>query len=133
MYHNILVPVAPDAHASAAQAVQTAKRLGASDARITALSVFEPVPEYIRHQVDEDRETTLHDASVAQLRADLDDGVAVKAVPGQPGRAILKWAKANDVDCIVMASNRPEVADFFLGSTAARVVRHAGCAVHVLR
>ncbi|WP_170501927.1 universal stress protein, partial [Ruegeria atlantica] len=37
------------------------------------------------------------------------------------------------IDCIVLASHKPGMKDFFLGSTAALVVRHARCSVHVLR
>jgi nucleotide-binding universal stress UspA family protein len=33
----------------------------------------------------------------------------------------------------VIASHRPGMADLLIGSTAAQVVRHAPCAVHVLR
>ena len=36
-------------------------------------------------------------------------------------------------DCIVIGSHKPGLIDYLLGSTAARVVRHAPCAVHVLR
>ena len=38
-----------------------------------------------------------------------------------------------DTDCVVIASHRPGLQDYLLGSTAARVVRHAACSVHVLR
>jgi universal stress protein F len=33
----------------------------------------------------------------------------------------------------VIASHRPGIQDYFLGSTASRVVRHANCTVHVMR
>ena len=54
-------------------------------------------------------------------------------VDGHSARTILDYAEEHGVDCIVMASHRPDITDYFLGSTAARVVRHAACAVHVLR
>jgi nucleotide-binding universal stress UspA family protein len=59
--------------------------------------------------------------------------VRTVAVTGHSARSILDYAEAHDVDCIVIASHRPGLQDFFLGSTAARVVRHATCAVHVVR
>jgi len=49
------------------------------------------------------------------------------------GRAITEYANTHGADCIVVASHQPGIKDFFLGSTAARVVRHAHCTVHVLR
>jgi nucleotide-binding universal stress UspA family protein len=46
---------------------------------------------------------------------------------------ILETAKEIGADLIVIASHRPGLQDYFLGSTAARVVRHAECAVLVDR
>ena len=46
---------------------------------------------------------------------------------------ILEYAKKIEADLIVIASHRPDLLDYFLGSTAARVVRHAECAVLVDR
>ncbi len=42
---------------------------------------------------------------------------------------------ADELDCslIVMASHRPETKDYLLGPNAARVVRHAGQSVYVVR
>ena len=36
-------------------------------------------------------------------------------------------------DVIVMASHQPKFSDYLLGSTAARVVRHAKCSVLIAR
>jgi len=46
---------------------------------------------------------------------------------------IVKLAEELGIDLIVMASHRPELKDFLLGPNAARVVRHAGCPVLVIR
>jgi nucleotide-binding universal stress UspA family protein len=46
---------------------------------------------------------------------------------------ILRVAKEIGCDLIVMASHRPELKDYLLGPNAARVVRHAGCSVLVVR
>ncbi len=35
--------------------------------------------------------------------------------------------------CIIVASHKPNVGDYLLGTTAARVVRHAACSVFVVR
>ena len=40
---------------------------------------------------------------------------------------------AQGVDLIIVASHRPGLQDYFLGSTAAKVVRHAKCSVLVIR
>lgn len=46
---------------------------------------------------------------------------------------ILRYAADTGCDLIVMASHRPELEDYLLGPNAARVVRHAGCSVMVVR
>jgi nucleotide-binding universal stress UspA family protein len=53
---------------------------------------------------------------------------------GQPGRAIVEYARAHDVDLIVIGTHgRGGFADFFLGSVAQRVVRSAPCPVLTVR
>ena len=48
-------------------------------------------------------------------------------------RAILAAAEERNADLIVIASHRPGLQQFLLGSTASRVVRHATCTVFVKR
>ncbi len=46
---------------------------------------------------------------------------------------ILDCADELGADLIVIGSHRPGLKDYLLGSTAARVVRHAECPVYVDR
>ena len=46
---------------------------------------------------------------------------------------ILAEAEAGGADLIVVGCHKPDVADFLLGSNAARVARHATCSVYVVR
>lgn len=46
---------------------------------------------------------------------------------------IVRAAEQTKCDLIIMASHRPELSDFLLGPNAARVVRHAGCSVMIIR
>jgi nucleotide-binding universal stress UspA family protein len=46
---------------------------------------------------------------------------------------ILRTARDSGADLIVMASHRPEMKDYLIGTNAARVVRHASCSVLVVR
>ena len=66
------------------------------------------------------------------LAGNVKGGKAV-LVEGHSARTILEWADKHAVDCIIIASHRPGMQDLLLGSTATTVVRHARCAVHVLR
>lgn len=52
---------------------------------------------------------------------------------GNPANGILAAAEENNTDVILIASHKPGLEDYFLGSTAGRVVRHAQCSVLVLR
>ena len=52
---------------------------------------------------------------------------------GSPYKEILAAAERIGADLIVMASHRPEIADFLLGPNAERVVRHSKRSVLVVR
>jgi nucleotide-binding universal stress UspA family protein len=52
---------------------------------------------------------------------------------GHPSRTILEVAEEKAADLIIIASHQPGLQDYFLGSTAAKVVRHAKCSVLVVR
>ncbi|HKJ50048.1 MAG TPA: universal stress protein [Gammaproteobacteria bacterium] len=48
-------------------------------------------------------------------------------------REIVEAAKDLDISHIVMGAHRPSLADYLLGPNSARVARHAGCSVTVVR
>ncbi len=135
MYRNILVPIAFDHDRDPEPALAAALALADAGARITLMHVMEEVPNYA---IDYMPEGYLDNLAVA-VQAALDDlarkvpGSATILIRGAAGPEILAWARDNDPDCIVIASHRPGLTDYFLGSTASRVVRHAKCSVHVLR
>ena len=52
---------------------------------------------------------------------------------GHAGRKIPGYAEEVGADLIVIGSHKSEPGEYHLGSTAARVVRHATCPVQVLR
>ena len=52
---------------------------------------------------------------------------------GHPGRTVTEYAEKIGADCIIAGSHKPNLTDFFLGSTAARIMRYAKCSVHILR
>ena len=64
------------------------------------------------------------------------NGVAnVKPVilKGHSSRTITAYAAEIGADAIIVGSHKPGLRDYFLGTTAARIVRQASCAVIVLR
>ena len=62
---------------------------------------------------------------------DMQGGVVVEN--GTVYREIVEAAKDLNIDHIVMGAHRPSLADFLLGPNSARVARHAGCSVTVVR
>ena len=62
---------------------------------------------------------------------DIDSHAVV--VEGNPGELILKQAKRDAVDLIVIPAQHSEIENLFLGSVAAQVVRHATCTVTVVK
>jgi universal stress protein F len=56
-----------------------------------------------------------------------------RVLRGHAAQSILDVAEDVGADLIVVASHRPGLSDYLLGSTASRVVRHANCSVLVVR
>ena len=135
MYKKILVPIALDHGRDSNEALKIAKVLADDGAKIVALHVMEEVPSYVAQYLPEGQAEANAKDLETRLKSELDGmpGVEVAVVSGHAGHTIVDYASHNDVDCIVVASHRPGLQDYFLGSTAARVVRHAPCAVHVSR
>ena len=135
MYHNILVPISFDAERDVSGPMKLAEVLATPDARVTLLHVVEHIPSYAISYMPTEYLTEARKA----IQTELDD-LATKlpnakgvVVEGHSGRTILDWAEQHKPDLIIMASHRPGMQDLLLGSTANHVVRHAACAVHVVR
>ena len=135
MYHNILVPIAFDHKHDRSASIKLAGILATPNAKITLLHVVEQIPVYAISYLSEEFVKSTRaalDEEMSKLASKL-PGAVGKVVEGHSGRTILDFAKADGSDLIIVASHRPEMKNYFLGSTAARVVQHAGCAVHVVR
>lgn len=134
MYKTILVPVEL-AHADrGAEMLALSRKLAESGARIVLLNVVEAVPGYIAAQLP----AGLHDEQMKHAAKELKalvgaNGVEIEVRSGHASNTILDVAEDIGANLIVIASHHPGLQDYFLGSTAARVVRHADCAVLVHR
>ena len=135
MYKNILIPVLLDDHHDTQSAFKAAQALADDKAQFTVLHVLDILPGYVAPEVPDEVIIESRKRSEAALRkvAEGLPGATVQMANGHPGRLIIDYAKEHDVDCIIISSHQPGFEDYFLGSTAARVVRHARCAVHVIR
>ncbi len=135
MYHNILVPISFDAERDVTGPLKLAQMLATPEAQITLLHVVEHIPGYAISYMPTDYLTEARDAIQKELddmAAKLPNAIGI-VIEGHSGRSILDWAETNKPDLIIIASHRPGMQDLLLGSTAAQVVRHAACAVHVVR
>ncbi len=134
MYKNILVPMALD-HGLSPETLSIATKLLAPGGKISALHVYEIPSGSVGAYLDEDVVRAGYERAKQSLAEKLKDHPEVTPVleKGHTARTIVDHADSHDIDCIVIGSHKPGFRDFLLGSTAARVVRHARCAVHVKR
>lgn len=73
----------------------------------------------------------LQEIANKSIPKEMQGGVVVEN--GTVYREIVEAAKDLDIEHIVMGANRPSLADYLLGPNSARVARHAGCSVTVVR
>lgn len=135
MYKHILVPVAFETGRDTMKSIEIGESLVDPDGTIIALHVVEEVPSYVAQYLPEGQmESNIKEIEdILAERLGGHERIAVKVIEGHAGHSIVDYATEHKVDCIVIASHRPGLQDLFLGSTAARVVRHAPCSVHVVR
>lgn len=136
MYKNILVAIDPAHGPSQEAALHMALHLAENAvSRITAITVLEPLPALVDFERPDETVQRAGERAMADLRRMVGTQSEVNTVlrHGKPGSAIVDYAREHNCDCIVLASHKPGLSDYFLGSTAARVVRHAPCSVHVMR
>ena len=141
MFRSILVPVDLAAQSgkrrALAAAVDMARRY---DAELTVMTV---IPDFGMSIVGSFFEEGFAERAMAEVAAKLrafcaehvpqDLRVYQHVAQGPIYDAILRAAREQGYDCIVMGSHRPELKDYLLGPNAARVVRHAPCSVMVVR
>jgi universal stress protein F len=135
MYSNIVIPTSFDEGRDITGAIEIAKAISTPDATITFLHVIEQIPVYATEFVPTEVLTEKRGHAkekLEKLATKLPNG-RTALVDGPTGRSITNWADDNGADCIVIPSHRPVLSDILLGTTSAWVVRHANCAVHVIR
>ncbi len=136
MYKTILVPIDLSHKIEGKSNINLAVQHAAEDAKITLLTVVEEIPTWAAAQLpagilEESFESTQTELKAIANASGIKMDTEVRA--GHSYNTILDVAKEKDVDLIIIASHRPGLQDYFLGSTAAKVVRHATCSVLVVR
>lgn len=132
--HKTIVVAIDLSHAEKAEAmIDVARKLADRGQRIVLTYVIEeiPTPEYPNGVVDKSKQMAIRDLETIAQTAGLDADIEVRR--GQAHIVILAVAEEKGAVTIVIASHRPGLQDYLLGSTALRVVRHAMCSVHIVR
>jgi universal stress protein F len=140
MYKKILVPIDVSHLESGELGLNAAAKIAkASGAELVLLSVIADLPNLVASQLPADFAKKAAASTEEQLKGiakkcGLADGSYQTAVRDGPAHhEILSEAESVGADLIVVASHRPELSDYLLGSVAAKVVRHADCSVLVVR
>lgn len=136
MYRTIIVPIDLAQEEKGRHIVDLAIKLGGSEAHIILANIVEELPGYIAVELPADLSEKSHaeaQASLEKIAADVGIKPEIVVRSGHPGNEILDLAREKNADLIMVASHRPGLQDYFIGSTAGRVVRYATCSVMVVR
>ncbi len=138
MYKSIVIAAALfNEGATTRAALAKAKSLLDAGGTVTLVHVIDEVPGYVaasipkEHMTARRRDVEEQLAGIAAEAAGMNVSCVVRE--GQPSAAILGAAKEAGGDLIMIASHKPGLSDYFIGSTAARIVRHAPVSVLVTR
>ena len=134
MYRKLLVPLALN-HGISERTLEAASSLCSDGGQITALHVYEIPQGTVSALMGEQHIQKGLEAASDLLSEKVKpfEGVTSAIVRGHAYRSIVEFANDGSFDCIVIGSHKPGLSDYLIGSTAARVVRHANCSVLVHR
>lgn len=136
LYKSILLPI-DVAHPEAAPAMfEKARALLEPGGTLTAVYVVPDIPAYVLAEMNEGFLPATMRKSENTLQTLVGEAgmeASVRILAGQAPRAILTAGEEAKADLVIVSSHRPGLSDYLLGSTAARIVRHAQCSVLVIR
>lgn len=138
MYKSIVIAVALFNRGATSRAlIQKANKLIDPDGTITLAHVLDEVPAYLAAAVAQEQ-LLAHRKDIREQLESLAAAAKAKSVDidirgGRASENILACAKECHADLIMVASHKPDVSNYFIGSTASRVVRHSPVSVLVSR
>jgi nucleotide-binding universal stress UspA family protein len=138
MYSTILVPIDTSHESAWAVSLPVASEMARKfGAKIHAMTV---VPDYLLQGYYPDigsgevsKETEEKLLKIVKENVPKDISVATSVARGGIYPEIIRAARELPADLIIMASHRPEMKDYLLGSNAGHIVIHAPCSVFVVR
>ncbi len=141
MHKNILLPVDLNHTESLGKAIETAVFFARTSGALLHVVTVVPgfglpvVASYFPEDFEEKALAAAKQALDRFVRKELPKDLEIRQIVahGTVYDEILRCAAELGIDLIVMASHRPEMQDYLLGSNASAVVRHANCSVLVVR
>jgi nucleotide-binding universal stress UspA family protein len=136
MYKTIIVAVDVSHGTSGQSLLEKSAQLLNEGGRICLLYVLEEIPSYVAAELPHDLGEKRNAEARMELKAlaqAMNVAASVEVRHGAASGQILQCAEEHGADLIMIASHRPGLSDYFIGSTAARVVRHAQCSVLISR
>jgi len=136
LYQSILIPIDLAHPETAPVMFEKAKALLLPEGRLTVVHAIPDIPAYVTLEMPDGFLPITMRKTEDALRGIVEQAgvnADIRILTGQPPRAILDTAGEVGADLVIVASHRPGLSDYLLGSTAARVVRHATCSVLVIR
>lgn len=136
MFKTILVPIDTGHADESNNIINIAAANGTEDARIILLNVVEDIPNWVAVELPAGFQKKASQAALDEMNAIAEASEIKTEVDirlGHPYQTILDVAKEEGAELIIIASHQPGLQDYLLGSTAAKVVRHARCSVLVIR
>jgi nucleotide-binding universal stress UspA family protein len=139
MFKSILVPIDLADSELAKPAITHAVTLAGAHGAVRLINVLPMTPVMLAEYVPADFDIQQRESAEEALAiVAAETGIAperISSVVRQGGiyHEILQEAATVEADLIVMASHRPAMRTYFLGSNAGHVVRYAHCSVLVVR
>jgi universal stress protein F len=136
MFDSVLVAfdIAHEEHGI--KILKRARALCSENAVLKVIYVGEEIPSYMEYAIPQDViDEGVEDTRkrLKKLVAEHDHGAQIIVSRGRPHIEILAFAEKMNADLILTASHNPGIQDYLIGSTAARIVRHAQCSVLIDR
>lgn len=140
MFKTVLVPIDFEHDGSWERSLEAAFSIARlDDAKLHILHVIRSTPPVVAQYLPKDYAPTAEIAALAALK----EKVKARGVTESEARFIVRHGEiypeildvAGEIgaDLIVMAAHKPGMSDYLLGTTAARVARHAKCSVFLVR
>ena len=136
MYKSILIPVDLGNVDHIDTLIEHAAVYKDSNPRVVLLNVVENIPSWAAVELprgSQDKSVQAAQKKLQALADSVDIGVEAEVRVGHPYKTILEVAGEMSAELIIVASHQPEFQNYLLGSTAAKIVRHATCSVIVVR